>query len=326
MSEGARRGAYAVLFPGQGSQAVGMGVALAEAFAEAAEVMARADRVMPGLSKLCREGPEELLRQTAYTQPALFAVSVATWEVWRRRVGDALPAAGAGHSLGEYAALVASGALAFEEGLELVRARGQLMGEALPDQQGGMAAVLGLDDQQVQAICQAVARELGDETALVAANFNAPGQVVVSGLKTALAMARERAAGLGGRWVDLAVSGAFHSPLMRGAAERFRERLRQAALGTPSWPVVSNVTAQPYPADPRAIRDALAAQLVSPVRWADSLRAMAAMGITHFVELGPGRVLSGMVRRTLPEAVSLNVQDPASLEASLARLKGDGLI
>lgn len=326
MSVSGSEGAYAVLFPGQGSQAVGMGVALAEAFAEAAEVMARADRVIPGLSKLCREGPEELLRQTAYTQPALLAVSVATWEVWRRRAGDALPAAGAGHSLGEYTALVASGALEFEEALELVRARGQLMGEALPGQEGGMAAVLGLDDQRVQAICEAVAQELRDETAVVAANFNAPGQVVVSGVKTALARVHEQVASAGGRWVELAVSGPFHSPLMQAAAERFRAHLERARLQAPSWPVVSNVTARPYPADPQAIREALAAQLVSPVRWADSLRAMAAKGITHFVELGPGRVLSGMVRRTLPDAVSLNVQDPASLEASLARLKGDGLI
>lgn len=318
--------AYGVLFPGQGSQAVGMGVALAEAFEEAAQAMSRADRVVPGLWRLCREGPEEVLRQTAYTQPALLAVSVAAWEVWRRRVGPALPAAGAGHSLGEYTALVAAGALELEAALELVRARGRLMAEALPEGRGGMAAVLGLDDEQVEGACRAAAQELGDAAAVVAANYNAPGQVVVSGLSEGLARVRRRVAELGGRWVELNVSGPFHSPFMRRAAEAFRPWLQRASVRVPGWPVVANVTAQPYPQDPDRIREALVAQLSSPVRWADSLRTMRALGITHFVELGPGRVLSGTVRRTLPEAVSLNVHDPASLEASLARLKGDGLI
>lgn len=326
MSEAQATGAYAVLFPGQGSQAVGMGMALAEAFPEAAEVLRRADRVVPGLLRLIEQGPEAQLRQTAYTQPALLAVCVATWEVWRRRAGPAGPAAGAGHSLGEYSALVAAGALGLEEGVALVRARGQAMAEALPAGEGGMGAVLGLEDEQVVAICREVARELGDEAAVVAANFNAPGQVVVSGRTAALEAVRTRVQRAGGRWADLAVSGPFHSPLMAGAARRLREALREVRWQAPAWPVIANVDARPYPQRADAIGAALEAQLVSPVRWAESLRTMAAMGVTHFVELGPGRVLSGTVRRTLPGAVALNVQDPASLEASLARLKGDGLI
>ena len=326
MSTGRSSGAYAVLFPGQGSQSVGMGTALAEAFAGAAEVLERADRVMPGLLKIIREGPEDVLRQTAYTQPALLAVSVATWTVWRQRVGSALPAAGAGHSLGEYTALVAAGALSFEEGLALVRARGQAMAEAVPAGEGGMAAVLGLEDRQVTAICEEVVQALGDETAVVAANFNAPGQVVVSGRRSALAEVRQRVSAAGGRWTELAVSGPFHSPLMADAARRLREHLDRVEWRVPAWPVVANVDARPYGDRVEAIPQALQAQLVSPVRWVESLRTMAAMGVTHFVELGPGRVLSGTVRRTLPDAVVLNVQDPASLEASLARLKGDGLI
>ncbi|MEW6046464.1 MAG: ACP S-malonyltransferase, partial [Bacillota bacterium] len=295
MSGGAPSASYAVVFPGQGSQAVGMGVALAEAFPEAAEVMERADRVIPGLWRLCREGPEEVLRQTSHTQPAILSVCVAAWAVWRRHVpGNRLPAAGAGHSLGEYTALVASGCLEFEAALKLVRARGELMERAVPDGAGGMGAVIGLDDDAVRRICAAVSEQSRDPAAVVPANFNAPGQVVVSGLRQALDEVRARVEQAGGRYMELSVSGPFHSPWMKGAAERFRAHLQSTSFAEPAWPVVANVTARPLPSEPESIREHLFAQLASPVRWAESLRAMAAMGVSHFVEIGPGRALSGM--------------------------------
>ncbi|MBE3598058.1 MAG: ACP S-malonyltransferase [Limnochordaceae bacterium] len=308
-----------------------MGGAMVEAFPAAAQVMQAAERVFPGLWKVCREGPEELLRQTVYTQPAVLAVSVALWEVFRREAGRT-PAAAAGHSLGEYTALVAAGAMPFEAALAVVRARAEAMEAALPGGRGSMGAVIGLEDEAVEAICEEVSRRrrpLSGEPApasVVAANFNAPGQVVVSGLVEALDEVREAAMRAGGRYVPLPVSGPFHSPFMAPAAKTFAPVLERAPMQAPAFPVVANVTARPMPGNARAMQELLVAQVTSPVRWAGALRAMAAMGVSHFVEIGPGKALTGMVRRTLPDAVALSVQDPPSLDAALARLKGDGLI
>lgn len=325
--------AYAVLFPGQGSQAVGMGAGAIRAYPEAALAMERADRIIPGLSTLCREGPEDVLRRTEVTQPAVLAVSVALWEAWRARAGRE-PAAAAGHSLGEYTALVAAGALSLADALRLTRLRGELMEQALPGGRGGMGAVMGLDDGRVRQTCENVdaawrsqhSGEAWPHAVVVAANFNAPGQVVVSGLNEALDWVRQEVAKSGGRYTPLSVSGPFHSPFMAPAAERFVPHLQAVAFEGFRWPVVANVTAAPHAPDAEGLRRCLGDQITRPVLWAQSLRRLAGMGIRHFVEIGPGRALTGMVRRTLPDAAALAVQDAESLEAALARLKGDGVV
>ncbi len=315
---------YAVLFPGQGSQAPGMGLAVARRFGESAAVLEAAERAVPGLMRLLAEGPEAELVRTSNTQPALLAASLALWAAWR--LYAPAPACAAGHSLGEYSALAAAGALPAEQAVWLVRERGRCMEQAMPAGQGGMGAVMGLEEGEVTRLCQEVADQLGGSAAaVVAANFNAPGQVVVSGLVAALREVEARVRQAGGRYVPLAVSGPFHSPWMEEAARQFAAALERIPFLPPAFPVYSNVTARPHEPSADSIRRHLRAQLTSPVRWADAVRAMGEAGVTHFVELGPGKVLSGLVRRILPPAVTLNVSDPDSLEAALARLRKDGI-
>jgi [acyl-carrier-protein] S-malonyltransferase len=292
------------LFPGQGSQAVGMGQELAERFAVARETFAEADDLLGfSLSAVCFTGPAEELKRTSIAQPALLTVSTAYWRVLASR--DFHCDAVAGHSLGEYSALVAAGALSFPDALRLVRRRGELMEQAAARHPGSMAAVIDLTDAEVRELCDEVAKTHGT---LVAANYNSPGQVVVSGKIEAIAAVRKAAKERGAKAIPLAVSGPFHSLLMREAADAFAELLAEVPIAVPSLPVISNVTADPT-TEPAMIRDALERQITGAVQWVRTVYAMRNMGILRFVEIGPGNVLSGLVQRTTPESTTLSVCD-----------------
>lgn len=283
----------AFVFPGQGSQYVGMGKDLNEQSSTAQELFRQADAILNvPLSRLCFEGPEEELRQTKNTQPAIFLHSTALAMSYRGPRG----AMAAGHSLGEYSALVYAGALTWEDGLRLVRLRGELMQQAGADRPGTMAAIIGLDPKTVVDAC-----EKASEAGVVqAANFNSPGQIVISGsvpgVRRAMELAKERGAKL---VKELPVSGAFHSPLMESAQEGLKEALENTPIRDASIPVYTNVTAQPV-RDADGIRRLLLRQLTSPVRWEESVVAMAADGASTFVEIGPGKVLQGLIKRILP--------------------------
>ncbi len=294
----------ALVFPGQGSQKVGMGQGLL-VHPQAAEVFARAERVLGWpVARLCVEGPEEQLNDTAYTQPALLTVSVAALRALEGRLER--PAFVAGHSLGEFSALVAAGALDFEDALQLVRERGRLMKEAGEQQPGGMAAVLGLEAPQVEEICERVRTETGGFVGI--ANDNCPGQVVISGDERALQATAEPLRAAGARRVlRLAVSIAAHSPLMRRAATTFRAVLARVTFRPPQVPVVSNRAAAPL-TNPEAIRQAIGQQLTSPVRWRESVRWMIDRGVHRFVEIGPGDVLTGLLRRIEPAVEGLTTE------------------
>ena len=290
----------AALFPGQGSQSVGMGQDLAERHALVRETFAEADATLGfALTEIIRNGPAEALKRTSIAQPALVTISTAYWRLAIHH-GFTCQAV-AGHSLGEYSALVAAGALSFPDALRLVRTRGELMETAAAQRPGGMAAVIGLTDDEVRALCNEITARHG---LLVAANFNAPGQVVVSGEMQAVAAVRAAAKERGAKAVPLAVSGPFHSPLMRGAAEAFARVLDGVQISVPAIPVVPNVTADPS-TDPDALRQALAAQITGAVQWVRSVYAMRNMGIHRFVEIGPGNVLTGLVQRTTPESTAV---------------------
>jgi [acyl-carrier-protein] S-malonyltransferase len=310
----------AFLFPGQGAQAVGMGRALAEAFPEARDAFATADRVLGiALTEICWNGPAEELKKSSITQPALLTHSVAAWRLVE--AAGLVPDYVAGHSLGEYSACVAAGALLFEDALRLTRRRGELMYEAGRARPGAMAAVLGLAREDVEAACAEVA-----STGIVrAANLNAPGQVVISGEPAAVDAACVAAKARGAkRAIKLEVSGAFHSPLMEPAAEGLKAALAEVTLRDARCPVISNAWAKPVrTAD--EIRAALEAQLLSSVHWEDSMRWLRGPGgIEGFVELGTGKVLRGLLRTIDPAAQSWNVEDPDSLAATRTAFAGAG--
>lgn len=281
------------LFPGQGSQSVGMMSDLAANHPQVRESFDTASKVLGfDLWELSQQGPAERLALTEITQPLMLVAGVATWRVWRA-VGGADPTWVAGHSLGEFTALVAAGVLEFSEAVDLVRFRGEVMRDAVPDGQGGMAAIIGLNDATLIDACREAA---GDQVA-EAVNFNAPGQVVIAGHAEALRRAIEVAKARGAkRALPLPISVPCHSSLMRPAAERLRERLRSCTLAAPSIRFLSSVDATEY-RDPESIRDLLYRQLASPVRWVSTIEALVGLGVTQFVECGPGKVLAGLTRR-----------------------------
>jgi [acyl-carrier-protein] S-malonyltransferase len=305
----------AFLFPGQGSQAVGMGRALAEAHPAARETFATADGVLgEGFSKLCWEGPEDELRKTVNAQPALLTHSVAAQRLLE--AAGVRPERVAGHSLGEYSACVAAGALGFEHALMLVRRRGELMYQAGIDRPGAMAAILGLSLDEVNAAC----REASSSGVAVPANLNAPGQIVISGDPAAVDAACENAKTRGARRaVRLEVSGAFHSPLMGPAAEGLARAIDETPMSEARVPVIANVSAEPVQA-PEQIRAALKSQLLGAVRWEETMRGMLSSGVEGFVEVGTGKVLRGLLRTLDKQAASWNVEDPESLTGTLEAL------
>lgn len=294
---------YALVFPGQGSQTPGMGKEIAETFASARRVYEEADEILGyRLSSRCFEGDEEELRQTVHAQPALFITSVATWSALGEVV-DLHPVCVAGHSVGEYAALVAAGVIEWQEGLRLVRARAEAMQSAAQRTPGTMAAVLGLEASAVEAAC-AEASSVG---VVCVANHNCPGQVVISGEREAVARAGELCKAKGAkRVIPLRVSGAFHSPLMQPAAERFRLSLQEVMFRPPKICLVANRTADVLGAETDFVA-LLTEQLLHSVRWEESVRRMWERGARLFLELGPGDVLSGLIRRTLAEAQTFTV-------------------
>jgi [acyl-carrier-protein] S-malonyltransferase len=299
----------ALLFPGQGSQYVGMARALAEAEPRAANVLARANEILGfDLARLMRDGPEDELTETKNAQPAILAHSVAALAVAEERLGA--PVYAAGHSLGEFSAHVAAGTLSFEDALSAVRLRGELMSEAGRARPGAMAAVLGIGDADLEAVCAKV-----DRGVCRPANFNANGQVVISGDVAGVEQGSELAKSAGAkRVIPLNVSGAFHSPLMEPAAAPLRERLEAIEFRDPRYPVVSNVTAEPVTRGKDA-RELLVRQLTAPVRWAGSVAAMVAAGVDRFVEIGPGKVLATLNRRNAPNASTTFAGEPPDFVA-----------
>lgn len=312
----------ALIFPGQGSQQVGMGKALLESFAEAREVFERVDDALSqSLSKIILEGPEYDLNLTANTQPALMAVSMAVVEILKKQGGlkiEDICSYVAGHSLGEYSALTAAGALEIEETARLLRIRGDAMQKAVPFGVGSMAAILGLDFEDVKAIAQ----EAANGEVCEAANDNSTGQVVVSGhagaVAAAISLAQEKGAK---KAVELPVSAPFHCALMQPAADAMRDALADATMQKPVVPVVANVTANATQ-DPEEIRDLLVRQVTGTVRWRESVLWMKDQGVEDMVELGAGKVLSGLVRRIDREIACESVGTPEQVEAIIEKLKG----
>lgn len=305
----------AFIFPGQGSQAVGMGRALAESFDVCRETFAEADAALgEPLSTLCFEGPEAALRLTENTQPAILTVSVAAWRLLESK--GYRPDFVAGHSLGEYSAHVAAGTLAFADAVRLVRRRGRYMQEAVPVGDGAMAAVIGLDAEAVERAC----REAAQGEVVSPANLNMPGQVVIAGARDAVARASERAKELGAkRVVPLAVSAPFHCALMKPAELRLAPELREVPARDPRVPVVANVDAEPK-RDAGSAIEALVRQVSAPVRWEDVMRRLASEGVRKYVEVGPGTVLTGLGRKIHRDASFASIEAPEGLEPVAALL------
>jgi [acyl-carrier-protein] S-malonyltransferase len=311
----------AYLFPGQGSQTVGMGRNLAENFPVAASTFAEADEALGfALSRIFLDGPEDELRLTENTQPAILTVSVAAWRVLAEH--GITPALTAGHSLGEWSAHVAAGTLSFTDAVRAVKARGRSMQAAVPAGEGAMAAVLALAAEQVAEACAQAAAETG--LVVSAANFNSPDQTVISGAKAAVEKAAELAKARGARKVVmLPVSAPFHCALMQPAQEQLAGTLEGVTINDPVFPVACNVDARLVTRRADA-RDCLIRQVTGPVRWVECIELLVQQGITHLVEIGPGKVLTGLTRQILGRGVespvSLNVEDKASLEATVAAL------
>ncbi len=308
---------FAFVFPGQGSQSVGMLDAWAGHPAVQQTLQEASDALGENMGALIAQGPKEALDLTTNTQPVMLTAGIACWRAWLAE-GGAQPAAVAGHSLGEFTALVAAGVLSLADALPLVRFRAQAMQEAVPVGQGAMAAILGLDASVVKEVCAQAAAATSQ--AVEAANFNDPKQTVISGTAEAVAKACEllKAAGAK-RALPLAVSAPFHSSLMKPAADRLRERLQHVALAAPRIPVVNNIDVA-VQTDAAAIRDALVRQAFGPVRWVEVVQALRARGLDTLIECGPGKVLSGTVKRIDAQAQSMTLLDPATLAEAKALL------
>jgi [acyl-carrier-protein] S-malonyltransferase len=307
---------FAFVFPGQGSQSVGMLNAFADHPAVVATLAEASDALGQDIGKLIAEGPAEDLNLTTNTQPVMLTAAVAVYRAWQA-AGGPTPTVVAGHSLGEYSALVAAGAIAFKDAVPLVRFRAKAMQEAVPVGEGGMAAILGLSDDDVRAACA----EASIAGVVEAVNFNAPAQVVIAGAKAAVEKACEIAKAKGAkRALPLPVSAPFHSSLLKPASDRLREYLANVTVNAPVIPVINNVDVAVVN-DPAAIKDALVRQAASPVRWVETVQKMKADGVTRVVECGPGKVLAGLVKRIDGEIVGDAIFDPASLEAVLGQLK-----
>ncbi len=300
----------AYLFPGQGSQYVGMGKSLVERFPEAKEVFQEADDAINfSLSKICFDGPEEILKQTSNTQPAIFVYSIAIWKILNPSNGIMF----AGHSLGEYSALVASGAIKFSDAIKIVRLRGNLMLRAGIEQPGTMAAIVGLENNIVDEVCTQISKS---ET-VQSANFNSPGQVVISGSKNGVSLAMTALKLRGAKLVkELVVSGAFHSPLMVSAKSELDEALQDLKINEIINPVYANVTAKPV-LNPNEIKKLLSEQLTSPVKWSESILNMVNDGAENFIEIGPGKVLQGLVKRISPTVTISGINTAEDLEKFL---------
>jgi [acyl-carrier-protein] S-malonyltransferase len=311
---------FAFVFPGQGSQSVGMLAELASAEPLVQETFAEASSVLGyDLWQLCQQGPEDQLGATERTQPAMLTAGVATWRVWRKH-GGPLPSAMAGHSLGEYSALVCSGAMDFKTAVALVQFRGQAMQAAVPAGQGAMAAILGVDDAEVEAACAEVSRIGAAGEIVQAANFNSPGQVVIAGSATAVDRAIEVLKGKGAkRAIKLPVSVPSHTALMQPAAERLAEKLKTINVVQPDVRDIYTVDVKTHQG-PDSIRQALVQQLVKPVRWTETVRALLAGGAKVVVECGPGKVLTGLNRRIdkNKDIGMLAIENPESLQQALA--------
>jgi [acyl-carrier-protein] S-malonyltransferase len=299
----------AFIFPGQGSQHVGMGKEFYENFSVARRVFEEAeDSLCFSISKLCFEGPEETLKLTENTQPAMLAASIAALRVLETEKGIT-PQFSAGHSLGEYSALVASGALAFPEAIRVVRLRGKFMQEAVPVGEGAMAALLGMEREQVERLCE----EVSYGEVLTPANFNCPGQIVIAGHSKAVERAIERVKQDGKKAVLLPVSAPFHSPLMKPAGERLEKALEEISVNDLKIPVVTNVEAEVNTLKER-VKGLLVAQVSSPVRWEESMRKMGEKGIEKVLEIGPGKILSGLMKRIDPRIEAWNLEDLQTLK------------
>ncbi|MCD9122650.1 ACP S-malonyltransferase [Cupriavidus sp. UGS-1] len=308
---------FSFVFPGQGSQSVGMLNAFADNPVVRATLQEASDALGQDLARLIAEGPAEELNLTTNTQPVMLTAAVAIYRAWLDAGGPA-PALVAGHSLGEYSALVAAGVIAFADAVPLVRFRAQAMQEAVPVGEGGMAAILGLSDDDVRAACA----EASAAGVVEAVNFNAPAQVVIAGAKAAVERACEIAKAKGAkRALPLPVSAPFHSSLLKPASDRLRERMAGLTFSAPSIPLINNVDVAIVD-DPEAIKDALVRQAAAPVRWVESVQKMAADGVTHVIECGPGKVLAGLTKRIDGNLAGGAIVDPASLQDTLVLVGG----
>lgn len=304
---------FAFVFPGQGSQAVGMLTELAAAYPQVEETFREAsDALGYDLWQLVSQGPAEALNKTWQTQPALLASSVAIYRVWQQQGGEQ-PVLMAGHSLGEYSALVCAGVLTFADAIKLVELRGKLMQEAVPEGTGAMQAIIGLDDASIRKACE----ESAQGQVVSPVNFNSPGQVVIAGNKDAVERAGAACKAAGAkRALPLPVSVPSHCALMKPAADKLAVALEKVTFSAPAVPVINNVDVKAE-SDTAAIRHALVRQLYSPVRWTESVEAMAAQGVTQLLEMGPGKVLTGLTKRIVDSLTAAAVNDPASLKAAL---------